>query len=43
MLVVGGGDGKEMSLFVHIQNTEPFKKGKKTSTYLLGHVFKIGE
>ena len=42
MLVVGGGDGKEMSLFVHIQNTEPFKKGKK-NIYLLGHVFKIGE
>ena len=32
MLVVGGGDGKEMSLFVHIENTEPFKEGKKIST-----------
>ena len=30
--VVGGGDGKGMSLFVHIENTEPFKEGKKIST-----------
>ena len=43
MLVVGGGDGKGMSLFVHIENTEPFKEGKK-DIYLLGHIyiFKIG-
>ena len=32
MLVVGGGDGKGMSLFVQIENKEPFTEGKKIST-----------
>ena len=27
--MVGGGDGKEMSLFVHRENKEPFTEGKK--------------